>query len=78
MTTIVEQLTAEVGARRGSAAADRLCELCVELFGVDAAAVSLILDGANTGTLGASSGRARMRDELQFHVGRGAVPVVSR
>ena len=66
-----QQLSAAVGARRGTAAADRLCQACVELFDVDAAAISLIFDGANTGTLGASSAPARLYDELQFILGEG-------
>ena len=69
--TILEHLSGEVGSRRGAAAADRLCELCVELFAVDAAAISLIFDGASTGSLGASSGPARVWDELQFPLGEG-------
>lgn len=69
--TILQQLSDEVGTRRGAAAADRLCELCVELLDVDGAAISLIFDGANTGTLGASSGSARRYDELQFTLGEG-------
>jgi hypothetical protein len=51
---IHEQLLAAVGDRRGVGAADRLCEACVVLFGVDAAAISLVFDGTNVGTLGAS------------------------
>lgn len=53
------------------AAADRLCEALVDLVEVDAAAISLIFDGANSGTLGASSPGARMYDELQFTFGEG-------
>jgi hypothetical protein len=68
---IQEQLLAAVGDRRGAAAADRLCEACVALFSVDAAAISLVFDGANTGTLGASSAPARVLDELQFTLGEG-------
>ena len=41
------------------------------LLEVDAAAISLILDGANTGTLGASGAPARLYDELQFTLGEG-------
>lgn len=41
------------------------------MFGVDAAAISLVFDGANTGTLGASSEPARAFDELQFTLGEG-------
>jgi hypothetical protein len=68
---IHEQLLAAVGGRRGVDAADRLCEACVVLFGVDAAAISLVFDGANTGTLGSSSEHARTCDELQFVLGEG-------
>ncbi len=66
-----EQLTQAIGAHRGAGAADRLCEACVGLLHVDAAAISLIFAGANTGTLGASSGSARTYDELQFTLGEG-------
>ena len=68
---IREELSAAVGALRGAAAADRLCEACVELLDVDAAAVSLIVHGANAATLGASSAAARVYDELQFTLGHG-------
>lgn len=60
-----------VGPSRGTEAADRLCLACVELFAVDAAAISLVFDGANTGTLGASGDVARVYDELQFTFGEG-------
>src|SRR5271166_4258749 len=53
MVAIQEQLLAAVGDRRGVGAADRLCEACVVLFGVDAAAI-WSSTGANAGTLGAS------------------------
>ena len=66
-----DQLLAEVGNLRGVGAADRLCEACVTLFGVDAAAISLVFDGTNTGTLGASGPPAREYDELQFTMGEG-------
>jgi GAF domain/ANTAR domain len=68
---IQEQLLAAVGDRRGVGAADRLCEACVVLFGFDAAAISLVFDGTNAGTLGASGASARMYDELQFTLGEG-------
>lgn len=68
---IHEHLLGAIGAERGVGAADRLCEACVILLGVDAAAISLVFDGANTGTLGASSAPARVWDELQFTVGEG-------
>jgi hypothetical protein len=68
---IREQLLAAVDGRRGADAADRLCEACVMLFDVDAAAISLVFDGANSGTLGSSGEPARMYDELQFLLGEG-------
>lgn len=41
------------------------------VLGVDAAAISLVFDGASTGTLGSSGNDARALDELQFTVGEG-------
>ena len=41
------------------------------LFDIDAAAISLVFDGANTGTLGSSGESARAYDELQFTLGEG-------
>ena len=67
---IHEQLTTAVGRVRGGEAANRLCEACVDLFHVDAAAISLVY-GGNSGTLGASSQPARLYDELQFTLGEG-------
>ena len=69
--SILEELVDAVGERRGLAAADRLCEACVRLFAVDAAAISLVIDGTNNGTLGASGPTARAIDELQFTLGEG-------
>ena len=68
---IHEQLLAAVDGRRGVDAADRLCEACVMLFDVDAAAISLVFDGTNSGTLGSSGAPARVYDELQFLLGEG-------
>ena len=68
---IHEQLLAAVDGRRGVAAADRLCEACVTIFDIDAAAISLVFDGASTGTLGSSGASARVYDELQFTFGEG-------
>ena len=68
---IHEQLLAAVDGRRGVEAADRLCEACVVLLDVDAAAISLVFDGASSGTLGSSGAPARMYDELQFTLGEG-------
>jgi hypothetical protein len=69
--SIAEQLLAAVGDRRGVWAADGLCRACVGLFGVDAAAISLVIDGTSAGTLGASGASARIYDELQFTLGEG-------
>jgi GAF domain/ANTAR domain len=68
---IHEQLLSAVDGRRGVEAADRLCEACVILFDVDEAAISLVFDGASSGTLGSSGAAARMYDELQFTLGEG-------
>jgi hypothetical protein len=43
----------------------------VLLFDIDAAAISLVVDGANSGTLGTSGAQARTYDELQFTLGEG-------
>ncbi|KAA0110584.1 GAF and ANTAR domain-containing protein [Mycolicibacterium sp. P1-5] len=69
--TIHEQLLAAVDGRRGAEAADGLCEACVRLLAVDAAAISLVFDGTSSGTLGASGNLARAYDELQFTFGEG-------
>ena len=45
--------------------------MCVSLFDVEAAAISLVYDGANIGTLGASGEMGRVYDELQFTLGEG-------
>jgi hypothetical protein len=68
---IHDQLLAAVDGRRGVEAADRLCDACVVLFDIDAAAISLVFDGANSGTLGSSGSPARTYDELQFTLGEG-------
>ena len=68
---IHEQLLAAVDGRRGVAAADRLWEACVVLLDIDAAAISLVFDGASSGTLGSSGAPARTYDELQFTLGEG-------
>jgi hypothetical protein len=68
---VQEELTAAIGSQRGTDAANSLCKACVDLFEVDEAAISLIFDGANSGTLGASSAKAWAFDELQFTYGEG-------
>ena len=68
---IRDQLVAAVDGRRGGEAADRLCEACVGLLDIDAAAISIVFDGTSTGTLGSSGATARIYDELQFTLGEG-------
>ncbi|MGD1237507.1 GAF and ANTAR domain-containing protein [Mycobacterium seoulense] len=68
---IHEQLLAAVDGRRGIEAADSLCHACVVFLEVDAAAISIVFDGASSGTLGSSSPAARTYDELQFTLGEG-------
>jgi hypothetical protein len=68
---IADQLLAAVDGTRGVEAANRLCEACVVFLDVDAAAISLIFDGAAAGTLGSSGAPARVLDELQFTIGEG-------
>ncbi|UQX89020.1 GAF and ANTAR domain-containing protein [Jatrophihabitans telluris] len=68
---IQQRLAEAIGRQRGTAAADSLCTECVGAFEVDEAAISIIFDGANSATLGASSPRARIYDELQFTFGEG-------
>src|ERR1700739_1704655 len=41
------------------------------LFDIDAAAISLVFEGAASGTLGSSGASARIYDELQFTLGAG-------
>lgn len=43
----------------------------MSLLDIDAAAISLVFDGANAGTLGSSGEAARRYDELQFTLGEG-------
>ncbi len=43
----------------------------MSVLDIDAAAISLVFDGANAGTLGASDAAARRYDELQFTLGEG-------
>jgi hypothetical protein len=55
----------------GLAAADRLCRACVDLLGVDGAAVSIVSNGVMHGTFGSSSELSRRLDEFQFTFGEG-------
>ena len=79
MATIAEELRAAMGQEHGVDAADRLCQACVGVLGVDAAAVSLVFAGTNVGTLGASAAHAKTYDEMQFTYGEGpCLDAVSR
>ena len=76
MTASLEAMRTELDAAvRGSApglsAADALCLSCVDLFGMDGAAVSVVLDGVSSGTFGSSSETGRSLDEYQFTFGEG-------
>lgn len=55
----------------GIATADELCASCVGLVGVDGAALSVVYQGASTGTFGSSSEKSRRLDEYQFTFGEG-------
>lgn len=71
-----ERLRADLGAAMnaagsGLAAADELCRACVDLLGVDGAAISLMDDGASRGTFGSSGEMSRRLDEVQFTLGEG-------
>lgn len=67
-----ERLGASIaGAATPLAAANRLCEACVDLLDVDGASISLVKDGASQGTFGSSSELSRTLDELQFTYGQG-------
>lgn len=71
--TILKPVIARVlrSGQRGAPAANALCLACLPLLGVDAAALSLVNDGENRGTFGASTDNARLLDALQFTTGEG-------
>lgn len=76
MTTSLETMRSELsaamtGSAPGISSADALCSTCVGLFGVDGAAVSVVFDGASSGTFGSSSATSRRLDEYQFTYGEG-------
>jgi GAF domain len=62
---------AMAGADSALAAADLLCQACVELLRVDGASISLMYDGTTRGTFGSSGPLSRRLDELQFTFGEG-------
>jgi len=51
--------------------ADRLCNACVTLLGVDGAAISIISQGVTWGTFGSSGALSKRLDEMQFTFGEG-------
>lgn len=53
------------------AVANRLCEACVAVLGVDGAAISLLNLGQTQGTHGSSSPLSKQLDEYQFTFGEG-------
>ena len=55
----------------GRGAADGLALACVDLFGLDGAAMSIVHAGASHGTFGASGDAGRRLDEYQFTFGEG-------
>jgi hypothetical protein len=59
------------GAPSALAAADQLCDACVELLEVDGASISLMHAGTTRGTFGSSGEMSRRLDELQFTYGEG-------
>lgn len=69
--TLVDELVSVVGPVRGPDVADRICRACVDVLRVDGAALSLVFDGMNVGTLGVSDPFAATYDEVQFTVGEG-------
>jgi hypothetical protein len=76
MIMSVEQLRSQLGAVIAGAdsplaAANLLCQACVELLEVDGASVSLTHDGASRGTFGSSGELSRRLDEYQFTFGEG-------
>lgn len=79
VSAIESELLAAMGGRRGTAAANQLCVACVQFLNIDAAAISLVFEGASIGTLGASGSAARSYDEEQFTHGEGpCLDAVSR
>jgi hypothetical protein len=59
------------GSAPGQPAANALCAACVDLLGVDGAAISMVHRGASQGTFGASSESSRRIDDYQFTFGEG-------
>ncbi|MFC7490886.1 MULTISPECIES: GAF and ANTAR domain-containing protein [unclassified Knoellia] len=76
MTASLQKLRTELNAAMSTAgaglpAANELCVACVDLVGVDGAAISMVYDGFSHGTFGSSSEMSRRLDEHQFTFGEG-------
>ena len=76
MTASLEVMRRELhvavgSAAPGLAAANKLCVACVDLLGVDGAAVSTVYDGVAQWTFGSSGESSRSLDEHQFTLGEG-------
>lgn len=76
MTPSLAQMRTELSAviarsPSGLSTANQLCIACVNLLGVDGAAISMVLDGVSSGTYGCSSEASRRLDEYQFTFGQG-------
>ena len=76
MTSSLDHMRSELGAAVADAPpglpkANRLCVACVEVLGVDGAAISMVYQGASQGTYGSSSEVSRRLDEYQFTFGEG-------
>lgn len=76
MSSPLDSMRTQLGAvmadvAPGLPAADRLCIACVDLLGVDGAAISMVYDGLSHGTFGASSASSRRFDQYQFTFGEG-------
>lgn len=65
----LEAVMAGAGGPVGSA--DRLCHACVDLLGVDGAAISFVQNGESRGTFGSSGESSRKWDAYQFTFGEG-------
>lgn len=63
--------SAIAGASDPISSADLLCQACVDLLGVDGAAISFVHDGVSQGTFGSSGEASRRWDEFQFTFGEG-------
>ncbi len=66
------RLDAVMGAgASGLTAANELCLACVDLLGVDGAAISYVHNGSSRGTFGSSGDLSRRLDEFEFTFGEG-------